>query len=193
MFVLSAPSAGGKSTLLNGLKPFADFKYSVSCTTRPPRPGECHGVDYHFLSRQEFETEIAAGNLLEWAEVHGNYYGTRKDAVLSDLEAGVDVVIDVDVQGAESIRTCEHPAIRRSLVDVFLTPPSLEIIEKRLRSRATEPEEQIQIRLHNAVREMNCWPSYQYLIISGSAEEDLRLFRSIMETERCRTTRLNPR
>lgn len=190
LFVLSAPSAGGKSTLLNGLKSFADFKYSVSCTTRSPRPGEINGADYHFLSREHFETEIQSGNLLEWAEVHSNYYGTRKDAIVHDLNAGIDVVVDVDVQGADSIRKCDHPAIVRSLVDVFLTPPSLEIIERRLRSRATEKEEQIQVRLRNAVLEMSCWQSYQYLIVSGSADDDLLRFRSIMEAERSRTSRL---
>lgn len=190
LFVLSAPSGAGKSTLLQRLRPFADFQYSVSCTTRSPRSGETNGVDYHFLSREAFESEIAAGNLLEHAEVHGNYYGTRKSSIADLLNQGVDVLVDVDVQGARSIRSSADPVITSALVEVFLAPPSMEILTKRLRSRGTETDEQVALRLRNATAEMACWEEYQYLIVSGTPEADMRQFRSIMEAERLRIQRL---
>ena len=193
LFVLSAPSGAGKSTLLHRLRPFADFQYSVSCTTRQPRAGEVDGVDYHFLNRTRFEQEIAASNLLEWAEVYGNYYGTRQDRVIELLQAGTDVLVDVDVQGARSIRASKDPVIQAALVDIFLAPPSLEVLSQRLRNRGTETEEQLAIRLKNASAELACWQDYAYLILSGSPEEDLRHFRSIMEAERLRGSRLHPK
>ncbi len=192
LFVISAPSGAGKSTLLAGIRHFADFTYSVSCTTRTPRPGEVNGEAYHFLTRGQFEEEIQKANLLEYAEVHGNFYGTRKDAIKEHLASGKDVLVDVDVQGARSIRQCADPAITGALVDIFLTPPSLELLAHRLHKRGTETPEQLQLRLRNAEREMECWKEYQYLLVSGSAEEDQRQFRLIMECERLRTTRLQP-
>ncbi len=192
LFVLSAPSGAGKSTLLHRLRPFADFQYSVSCTTRQPRAGELDGKDYHFRTRAQFETEIAADNLLEWAEVYGNYYGTPKDRVVELLQNGTDVLVDVDVQGARSIRASRDPVIQAARVDVFLAPPSFETLNRRLRSRGTESEEQLSIRLQNAAAELACWQDYAYLILSGSPEEDLRHFRSIMEAERLRGSRLHP-
>jgi guanylate kinase len=190
LFVVSAPSGAGKSTLLHQLRPFADFEYSVSCTTRQPRSGEVHGIDYHFLSRSEFEQEIQSGNLLEWAEVHGNYYGTRTHLVSSRLREGVDLIVDVDVQGARSIRNSTDPVIQSALVDVFLAPPSMEILQTRLRSRGTESEDQVELRLRNASSEMNHWRDYRYLIISGSPEDDMLRFRAIMNAERLRAHRL---
>lgn len=188
--MISAPSGAGKSTLLNGIRHFNDFIYSVSCTTRKPRPGEADGSDYHFLSRTEFENEIAASNLLEYAEVHGNFYGTRKDAIKEHLSAGTDVLVDVDVQGARSIRKCADTQITNALVDVFLAPPSMEILTQRLHKRGTETPEQLSLRLNNAVLEMACWREYQYLIVSGSPDADQRQFRAIMECERSRISRI---
>ena len=192
LFVLSAPSGGGKSTLLKLLKPFGDHLYSVSCTTRAPRPGEIDGSDYHFLSKSAFENEIAADNLLEWAEVHGNYYGTRKSSVLNHLEAGHDVILDIDVQGAQSIRASTDPRITSALVDVFLTPASLAIVEQRLRNRATETEEQLAVRISNATNEMRQWDQYMFRIISSTPEADLEQFRAIMLSERNRAARIHP-
>ncbi len=192
LFVLSAPSGGGKSTLLKLLKPFGDHLYSVSCTTRAPRPGEIDGSDYHFLSKSAFENEIAADNLLEWAEVHGNYYGTRKSSVLHHLEAGHDVILDIDVQGAQSIRASTDPRITSALVDVFLTPASLAIVEQRLRNRATETEEQLAVRISNATNEMRQWDQYMFRIISSTPEADLEQFRAIMLSERNRAARIHP-
>jgi guanylate kinase len=186
LFVISAPSGAGKSTLLNGIRHFGDFEYSVSCTTRRPRPGERDGVDYHFLSREAFEAEIRRENLLEWAEVHGNYYGTLRSEVLDRLSRGVDVLVDVDVQGARSIRACGDPRITGVLVDVFLAPPSMADLERRLRNRGTETAEQLQTRLTNASKEMNCWNEYAYLLVSGLPAEDQERFRAIMTAERLR-------
>lgn len=192
LFVVSAPSGAGKSTLLNGLRHFGDFVYSVSCTTRAPRPGEQDGIDYHFLSRPQFEEEIQRANLLEWAEVHGNFYGTRKDGVKTHLAAGTDVLVDVDVQGAHTIRDCGDTEITNALVDVFLAPPSMEILTQRLLKRGTENAEQLALRLRNASLEMERWHEYQYLLVSGSAEDDQSRFRALMETERRRISRLHP-
>lgn len=189
LFVISAPSGAGKSTLLQGIRHFGDFLYSVSCTTRNPRPGERNGEDYHFLTRAQFEEEIAKSNLLEYAEVHGNFYGTRKDSIKDHLKNGSDILVDVDVQGARSIRNCGDAEITSALVDIFLAPPNMEILRQRLHKRGTETPEQLQLRLNNALLEMACWREYQYLIVSGSPEQDQKQFRALMESERLRISR----
>jgi guanylate kinase len=190
LFVVSAPSGAGKSTLLNALRPTAGFVYSISCTTRSPRPGEADGEDYDFITREEFERRIAAGDFLEHAEVHGNLYGTQRSNVVAQLEAGTDVLIDIDTQGAASIRVNGGALIRDSLVDVFIMPPSMDELRRRLLKRATETPEQIEIRLCNATREMEAWRDYRYTIITGSVEEDLTKFRAIMRAERYLSRRL---
>ncbi len=190
LFVVSAPSGAGKSTLLNALRPGADFVYSVSCTTRPPRPGEIDGEDYHFLTAEDFARKLAAGEFLESAEVHGNHYGTRRAAVVEQLAAGVDVLIDIDVQGAQMIRTDASADIRSSIADIFMMPPSLEELRHRLVKRGTETPEQIEIRLTNAATEMEAWRDYRYTLISGSVEEDLQKFRAIMRAERYLSRRM---
>ena len=190
LFILSAPSGAGKSTLRAGLQKNQDFAYSISCTTRAPRPGEINGSDYHFLTREDFEHKIAAGEFLEHAQVHGNYYGTLKSAVLDALRAGTDVLIDIDVQGAAMIRATGHPEIREALADVFLMPAHLDVLRARLSKRGTETPEQIALRLHNAQSEMREWRCYRYAIITGTPEEDLAGFRAIMQAERSRTSRL---
>ncbi|NBV86175.1 MAG: guanylate kinase [Verrucomicrobia bacterium] len=190
LFLISAPSGAGKSTLLQGLRLFGDFSYSVSCTTRQPRPGERNGADYHFLSRAEFELEIQRENFLEWAQVHGHYYGTPKDAVKEKLANGIDVLVDVDVQGARSIRANNDALIQNALTSIFLAPTSMEELTRRLTKRGTESEEQMQLRLRNAALEMECWRDYDYLLVSGSAAEDQARFRCIMETERLKCKRI---
>ena len=190
LFILSAPSGAGKSTLRAGLQKDQDFAYSVSCTTRAARPGEVGGSDYHFLSREAFELKIAAGEFLEHAQVHGNYYGTLKSAVLDALRAGTDVLIDIDVQGAAMIRATDHPEIRDALADIFLMPASIDVIRQRLAKRGTETPEQIAVRLHNAETEMREWRCYRYALITGTPDEDLAGFRAIMKAERCRSSRL---
>jgi guanylate kinase len=190
LFVLSAPSGTGKTTLCENLRATPDFIYSVSCTTRPPRPGEVDGTDYHFLSREEFLGKIERGEMLEHALVHGNYYGTLKVTVKEALIHGTDVLLDIDVQGAMTIRQTDDAMLRESLVDVFIMPPTLEELEKRLRKRGTETEEQVQQRLKTGREESQLWPRYKYTILSGSMEEDLIKFRAIMRAERYLSQRL---
>lgn len=190
LFVLSAPSGAGKSTLIQNLRRTADFTFSVSCTTRPPRAGEVDGVDYHFISEDEFDRRVQAGAFLEHARVHAHRYGTPRAATLDLLQSGHDVLLDIDIAGARQVRALDDPAIRHSLVDVFLMPPTMEELERRLRQRATESEDQIQLRLHNARAEMQAWTEYHYCILSGSPKEDLARFRAIMDAERCRSRRL---
>ena len=184
LFVVSAPSGAGKSTLCTALRTTRDFVYSVSCTTRAPRPGETHGEDYHFLSVEEFRRHVAAGEFLEFAEVHGNYYGTLRENVVVHLREGIDVLIDIDTQGAASIRSREDAFIRDALADVFIMPPNLAELRRRLVKRGTETPAQIERRLANAAGEMARWRNYRYTIISGSVEEDLAKFRAIMKAER---------
>jgi len=190
LFVVSAPSGTGKSTLCANLRATPDFIYSVSCTTRPPRPGEENGVDYHFMTREHFQKLIETGEMLEYALVHGNYYGTPKATVKEALEQGTDVLLDIDVQGAATIRKTEDAVVRDSLVDVFIMPPTLEELEKRLRKRATETDDEVLRRLETAREEMKLWRLYKYTILSGSMEEDLQKFRAIMRAERYLSRRL---
>ncbi len=190
LFVVSAPSGTGKTTLCENLRATPDFIYSVSCTTRPPRAGEVDGTDYHFLTREAFEGKIERGEMLEYALVHGNYYGTLKATVKEALVQGTDVLLDIDVQGAATIRQTEDEMLRGSLVDVFIMPPTPEELEKRLRKRGTETEEQLRQRLRTGREESKLWLLYKYTILSGSMEEDLTKFRAIMRAERYLSRRL---
>ena len=190
LFVVSAASGTGKSTLCDNLRHSDDFIYSVSCTTRAPRPGEIEGEDYHFLSKESFEKRIEEGGFLEHAKVHDQYYGTPKQPVIEALENGTDVLLDIDIQGAQQIRGCTDPIIKGSLVDVFIMPPTFEDLERRLRKRGTETEEHIQKRLMTGREEMKVWKSYRYTILSGSMEEDLTKFRALMRAERYLSSRL---
>jgi guanylate kinase len=190
LFVVSAPSGTGKSTLCSNLRHTPDFIYSVSCTTRAPRPGEIDGEDYHFLTREAFLEKIARHELLEYAEVHGNYYGTLKQTVVNALAEGTDILLDIDAQGAASIRANASQELRESLVDVFIMPPTVEELERRLRKRGTETEESVLRRLRAGDEEMKRWPEFKYTILSGSMEEDLTKFRAIMRAERYVSRRL---
>jgi guanylate kinase len=190
LFVISAPSGAGKTTLVEALRKTSDLFYSVSCTTRAPRAGEIDGKDYRFLSDADFRTRLGAGDFLEHAQVHGDFYGTLREPVLTNLKNGVDVLIDIDTQGAATIRNCDDPVIHQALTDVFILPPDLDELRRRLRKRGTETEEQIKRRLETAAREMELWRDYRYTIISGSVEEDLEKFRHIMAAESYLTRRL---
>ncbi|MEP6937244.1 MAG: guanylate kinase [Chthoniobacterales bacterium] len=190
LFVLSAPSGAGKTTLCDALRQTPDFVYSVSCTTRRPRAGEIDGEDYHFLEEEDFFARVQAGELLEHAKVHEHHYGTLRAPVLANLRNGVDVLIDVDTQGAASIRLFDDVFIRHALCDVFIMPPDLDELRRRLTKRGTETADQIQLRLKTAAREMELWRDYRYTIISRSVEEDLQKFRHIMGAERYLSRRL---
>ncbi len=190
LFVLSAPSGAGKTTLTSSLRHKPDFVYAVSCTTRPPRPGEIPGEDYHFLTDEEFDRRVAAGAFLEYAEVHGRKYGTVKETVVDNLRQGIDVLIDIDTAGAAAIRDCGDPFVHGALADVFIMPPDLEELRRRLLKRGTETGEQISIRVTNAAAEMERWREYKYTIISSSMEEDIEKFRAVMRAERYLSRRL---
>lgn len=189
LFLVSAPSGAGKSTLRDNLRKGEDFHYSVSCTTRQPRQGEVDHVDYHFLTPETFQKQREAGDFLECAEVHGNSYGTLKSEVLSHLRNGCDLLLDIDVQGARNIRNNGDPEILSALVDVFLMPPEIEELRRRLSGRGTDSGEVVELRIQNARAEMQAWTEYRYVIVSGSREQDLERFRSIMTAERCAAKR----
>ena len=190
LFVVSAPSGAGKTTLVERIRRTPNLFYAVSCTTRAPRTGEIEGQDYQFLSDADFRERIEKGDFLEHAHVHGDYYGTLREPVVTNLKSGNDVLIDIDTQGAAVIRNCGDPLIRDALADVFIMPPDLEELRKRLLKRGTETAQQIDSRLATAAREMEHWRDYRYTIISGSVEEDLQRFRQIMEAESYLSRRL---
>jgi guanylate kinase len=190
LFVVSAPSGTGKTTLCENLRATPDFIYSVSCTTRKSRAGETDGVDYYFLTEKDFLEKVKHNEMLEYAKVFENYYGTLKKTVTDAMEEGTDVLIDIDVQGAAIIRQSKDELIRSSLVDVFIMPPTMEEWEKRLRKRGSESQEQIALRLATGKQEMKGWRDYKYTIFSSSMEEDLTKFRAIMRAERYMSSRL---
>ena len=191
LFVVSAPSGTGKTTLCANVRQTPDLVYSISCTTRPIRKGEKDGSDYFFLKREEFEKRVKAGDMLEHADVYGHYYGTPKGPILEHLAAGRDVLLDIDVQGARQIRDSQDPKIREALADIFIMPPDLEELRRRLEGRGTETAAQIDKRIHAANAEMADWKSYRYTILSSSMEEDLIKFRAIIRAERYLSRRLN--
>ncbi len=188
--VVSGPSGSGKTTLCRKAVETDGCFHSISCTTRAPRTGEVDGVDYHFLSRDEFLARTVRGDFLEWARVHGNFYGTLRSDVLDHIEAGRDVVMDIDVQGAQLVRACEDPFIRAAVIDIFILPPSMAELESRLSGRGTESEDQLRLRLYNALDEMRHWREYRYTIVSGSPDEDLERFLCLLRAARLRTAGL---
>lgn len=191
LLVVSGPSGSGKTTLCRRLADSGEVRYSVSCTTRTPRPGELDGRDYHFLNREEFERRLQAGDFLEHAAVHGNFYGSLKSEVLSHLNEGIDVVMDIDVQGAEQVRNCADPDIRRALVDLFVMPPSEQELRSRLAGRGTDSEETIALRMANALDEMRHWRKYTYVLRSSTREEDYVRFLALVTAERLRVSRIH--
>ena len=188
--MVSAPSGAGKTTLVERIRRNPNLFYSVSCTTRTPRAGEIDGQDYRFLSDANFRERVAKGDFVEHAQVHGDHYGTLREPIVTNLETGKDVLIDIDTQGAAVIRNCGDPLIQDALADVFIMPPDLEELRKRLLKRGTETARQIDSRLDTAAREMEHWRDYRYTIISGSVEEDLQRFRQIMAAESYLSRRL---
>ncbi len=188
--VVSGPSGAGKSTvcrLLLAGRPA--MRFSVSCTTRAPRGAEQDGVDYHFLSRAEFAAKAAGGEFLEHAEVHGNFYGTLRAEVEPFLHQGGDVLLDIDVQGARQVRqNAGASGIGGQYAFVFLAPPSLAELERRLRGRQTDSEEVILRRLANARRELAAWREYDYLVINDTVERAAAEMTAVLDARRCATT-----
>ena len=192
LILISAPSGGGKTTLCDMLLAACpNMTRAVTCTTREPRPGEKDGVDYYFLEAGNFLKRLQAGNFLENATVYGNSYGLLKSELLGKLREGKDVLLNVDVQGAATIRERaeDESELKRALVTVFLTPPSIEVLEERLKKRGADASAVIQKRLGVARQEIAQWKNFNYLLISTSKPEDLRRMLAIVETEKMRVAR----
>ena len=192
LFVISAPSGGGKTTLCEKLlETRQDMARAITCTTRAPRPGEKDGRDYYFLDAGTFLKRVQAGHFLEHATVYGNSYGTLRGEVLDKLRAGKDVLLNIDVQGAASVRASVEgdEDLKRAYISVFLTPPSSEILEARLKKRGQDSAAVIQKRLSVARQEVAQWRHFDYLIISTTIEEDLRRMLAIVDAEKMRQCR----
>lgn len=166
LIILSGPAGAGKGTLRERLfREVPKLVYSISCTTRAPRPGERAGREYHFVNRDDFIALRDKGDFLEWAEVHGNFYGTRRSDVEAALDSGVDVVLEIDVVGAANVRRALPEA-----KGIFISPPSAEVLRERLAGRATETSEQLELRLRNAEREMARADEYDYIVVNDDLD-----------------------
>jgi guanylate kinase len=193
LLIVSGPAGCGKTTLCDRLlASHRELRRAVTCTTRAPRPGELDGVDYHFFSVERFHQAVAGDEFLEHAEVHGKFYGTLKREVHEKLDHRISVILNIDVQGAATLRQKaeEDPLLGGRVVSVFVLPPSLEVLLERLQARGTDDEAAIERRLKNAEAEMRQWPHYDYCIRSGSKDDDFRQFQSIWIAERRRVARL---
>ena len=191
LMVVSGPSGSGKTTLCHRLaEQDPGVWYSISCTTRPARPGEEDGVDYRFLDREDFERRVHHGEFLEHAKVHQrDFYGTLRAPVVERLCQGIDVVMDLDVQGAAQLRECQDLEIRQAMVDIFILPPSIEELIARVRLRGPMAAEEEQRRMVNAHAEMAHWKEYDYHLVSRDRESDFARFQSIVDAERMRSAR----
>ena len=180
LFVVSSPSGGGKGTLIQRvLKQVPSLSYSVSYTTRPPRNGEVEGREYFFVTTERFEEMVAAGEFLEWARVHGKLYGTSRDQVFRDVHEGRDIILEVDVQGADSVRE-----LVKDSVSIFILPPSVEILRKRLVARGTDSPEELELRLRNAPEELKRYKAFDYVIINDEVERAAGQLSCIIDAER---------
>lgn len=182
-FIVSGPSGVGKSTLLGQVRArLPELEFSVSCTTRAPRPGEENHVHYHFVTPEEFEERRSRGEFIEYAGVHARRYGTLKSEVLDRVRAGRSVLLDIDVQGAMQIREAARSDadLRRVCRWIFIAPPSLAVLEERLRGRRTESEEQIGIRLGQAAHELGLWQEYEFAIVNDGLEKAAAEFSGLL-------------
>ncbi len=181
--VISGPSGVGKGTLVNMLREeFPSLEFSISYTTRNPRRGEVHGKDYYFVSREEFNRLIREDFFAEWAKVHSNYYGTPREEIDKKLRQGIDVVFDIDVQGARQLkRNLEEATF------VFVMPPSIEELGKRLKKRSTETEKHIEMRLQNALEEMRFAEEFDYIVVNDNLKEAYNILRCIFISQHFRT------
>lgn len=185
LVILSGPSGVGKGTVCRALiTKMPQLKLSVSATTRMPRPGETEGREYYFLTDESFERMQAEGAFLEWANVHGHRYGTMKSKVAEMLMAGFDLLLEIDIQGAEQVcRQCPDA------VSVFMAPPSMEVLKRRITGRGTEDAERIRLRLEAACREMEAYHTYDYVVVNNKVEVAAALLAAIIKAEKCRVSR----
>ena len=182
IFVVSAPSGGGKTSLVErAVRVLPDLKRSISCTTRPPRPGEQDGVDYEFISRETFQGRIASGELIEWAEVYDHLYGTPRSPLESNRKTGIDTILAIEIQGARKVREVFPEAIT-----IFVKPPSLEVLESRLRERKGEEGAALEKRLQLAREEMGWISEYEYTILNEDQEEAAGQLQAVIVGERRR-------
>lgn len=185
LIIISSPSGGGKGTLIREvLDRVPDIKYSVSLTTRAPRYGEEDGRHYHFVSKEEFEAYKEGGGFLEFAEVHGNYYGTSLEQIERFMREGNDVVLEIDVQGAASVLEKVPDA-----VSIFILPPSFEVLRARLTARATEGNEDLRLRLRNSQREVQDYSRFEYVVVNDEIEAAARKIAAVIIAERQRPDR----
>jgi len=187
LFVVSAPSGAGKTTLCREVRlRVPELAYSVSYTTRGPRPGEVDGTDFRFVTEATFREMLARGEFAEWATVHGNLYGTSARTLESALAAGDDVLLDIDTQGAAQLRRRYPEAVL-----VFIVAPSMADLARRLRERRSDAEREIARRLQRAREEIPLWRHYDYLIVNRDVKEAMEQLTAIIHAERCRVTRLS--
>ncbi len=187
LIVVSAPSGAGKTTLCRDVRMrLGDLAYSVSYTTRPPRPGEVDGADFHFVTESAFKELREAGGFAEWAEVHGNLYGTHAGTIERALAEGRDILLDIDTQGARQLR-----ARYREAVLIFIIAPSMAELEQRLRERRSDAEREIKRRMDRAREEIQLWRQYDYLIVNRDVKDAVEQLAAVIQAERCRTTRLS--
>jgi guanylate kinase len=185
LFVVSSPSGGGKGTLIRRVLEVVDnLSYSVSYTTRGPRPNEVNGREYFFVDRKTFDEMVAGGEFLEWACVHGNFYGTSKQQIAEKTASGIDIVLEVDVQGAASVRQ-----LLMDSVSVFILPPSFAVLRHRLCARGTDTPESLEVRLRNAPEELRQYSSFDYVIINDEIDRAVGQLASIIYAERARCVR----
>jgi guanylate kinase len=185
LYVLSSPSGAGKSTIARMLMKSDDgVAMSVSATTRPIRPGEVDGQDYHFVSDGTFDEMVANGAFLEWAHVFGHRYGTLKSEVMKVIEGGRDVLLDIDWQGTQQLKQVDPDIVR-----VFILPPSMDELERRLRTRGTDSDAVIHRRMERAAAEISHWAEYDYVLINNDAEKCCELAHNILKAERLKATR----
>ncbi len=183
LFVVSAPSGAGKTSLCRAVTDSVEnLRHSISYTTRRPRPGEIDGRDYFFVGQERFQEMLRAGDFAEWAEVHSNLYGTSRRVLDSMVSKGLDIILDIDTQGAKQIKTKFDTA-----VFIFILPPSLDILEERLRNRKSDHEEEIKKRMRRAREEIKDFGMYDYIIVNRDFDRALAELRSIVIAERCRT------